>query len=50
MSEQKKPECPACGHDDYEGDLIECPHCGGMKCSFCDMGDDVECVVCDGED
>lgn len=43
----KKPECPACGNDEYEGELRECPRCGSQKCSFCDMGDDVECPACE---
>lgn len=44
-----KPECPACGYSDYEGELRQCPHCEGLKCSQCDMGDDVGCAVCDNE-
>lgn len=47
-------ECPSCGsssedrakREDYQG-LHKCPHCGGKKCSMCDMGDDVECLSCD---
>lgn len=23
----KKFECPSCGRNDYEGDLMICPHC-----------------------
>lgn len=45
----KKPECNACGADDYEGELRECPRCGSTKCSICDMGDDVECAACDDD-
>ena len=45
-----KPECPACGYSDNEGDLRQCPHCEGMKCSQCDMDNDVGCAVCDSED
>lgn len=45
-----KTACPACGSTDFEGALIECPHCEGFKCSFCDMGDDVSCVGCDNEE
>jgi hypothetical protein len=41
-----KPECNACGSDDYEGELRECPWCHGTKCEQCDMGDDVECGMC----
>lgn len=50
IAEFQKPECPACGRDDYEGELMECHHCGGQKCSWCDMGTNVGCVVCDNED
>lgn len=45
-----KPECPACGNTSYEGALLQCPHCDGLKCSCCDMGDDVGCPACDNED
>lgn len=45
-----KPECPACGYSDYEGELRQCPHCEGLKCSCCDMGNDVGCAVCDTEE
>lgn len=45
-----KPECPACGYTDYEGELRQCPHCEGQKCSCCDMGDDVGCPACDNEE
>lgn len=47
---QNKPECNACGANDYDGELRECPHCGSTKCSRCDMGDDVECPACPEED
>lgn len=51
-------ECPGCGAT--EGDrlrnkpdapqgLEECPGCGAMKCCMCDMGDDVQCISCEGE-
>lgn len=45
------PECPACGAtgDMYEGDLMECPHCGEKKCSMCDMGNDTSCLRCEGQ-
>lgn len=45
-----KPECPACGRNDYDGELIGCSWCGGLKCSHCDMGDSTGCVVCDSEE
>lgn len=46
----KKPECSGCGADDYDGDLRFCPYCESEKCSRCDMGDDVACVTCEGEE
>ncbi len=42
-------ECPACGFETPEY-ISECPHCGGPKCSACDMGDDTSCVACEGEE
>ncbi|POZ50670.1 hypothetical protein [Methylovulum psychrotolerans] len=45
-----KERCPGCDADDYNGELRRCPHCGEKKCSFCDMGDDVECGLCDDFD
>ena len=48
--DENMPQCPACGSLDYLGELRECPHCGGMKCDQCDMGDDVGCVVCDNNE
>lgn len=49
LDRQAQPECNACGADDYEGELRECPHCGSTKCDICDMGDDVECARCESE-
>jgi len=49
-------ECPTCGampHDRINGhyqELRECPHCDALKCCVCDMGDDVSCVNCEGEE
>ncbi len=52
-------ECPSCGATPADRKankpnapqgLSECPHCGSLKCSMCDMGDDVECVSCDEVD
>ena len=55
-------ECPGCGSmfDDLQAyahrnmgadvELIECPHCGSMKCCLCDMGGDAECPSCHQED
>ncbi len=52
-------ECPGCGATAAERQrnkpgapqgLSECPHCGTEKCCMCDMGDDVECISCDGSD
>lgn len=40
-------EFPGEDHTPY---LKNCPHCGAIKCSMCDMGDDVRCITCDGED
>lgn len=45
-----KPECPACGHDDYKDAPTKCPHCGNLKCEFCDAGDDVPCLLCNADD
>lgn len=45
--DRTKVSCPACGATDYEGDLMECPHCGAGKCSRCDMGDDASCINCE---
>lgn len=54
-------ECPGCGStladrttyaagaDDVPLGFRDCPHCGTAKCCMCDMGDDVECVSCDGD-
>ena len=42
--------CTTCGAADFEGELRECPHCGDVKCSKCDMGDDVECASCASQD
>lgn len=39
-------ECPSCGRENPE-QVKECPHCGSLKCSTCDMGDDVECPSCE---
>lgn len=47
---EKKPECPACGARDYEGELRECPWCSSLKCSHCDMGDDTSCIACEGDE
>lgn len=30
--------------------LLSCPHCGSTKCCMCDMGDDVRCMNCEGQD
>lgn len=46
----KQPECPACGSDTYEGDLMDCPFCDEQKCEDCDMGDDVRCAGCENEE
>lgn len=46
----EKPACPSCGNTEYEGELTPCPFCDSEKCSRCDMGDDVACVMCEGED
>jgi hypothetical protein len=48
--EGQRPECNGCGSNDYDGELRECPWCQSSKCSRCDMGDDVSCVACDGDD
>ena len=45
-----KEECNGCGADDYEGALKECPFCLETKCEYCDMGDDVFCISCEGEE
>jgi hypothetical protein len=37
--------CAACGESTSE--IRKCPYCGGEKCDACDMGDDVECMLCD---
>lgn len=42
--------CASCGSDHYEGPTTTCPHCGRVKCSTCDMGDDLPCAVCDGDE
>jgi len=26
-----------------------CPHCDGIKCIMCDMGNDCSCINCEGE-
>lgn len=31
-------------------DLANCPHCGALKCCMCDMGDDTDCISCEGDD
>ena len=46
----QKPAFPSCGNTEYEGELIPCPFCESEKCSRCDMGDDVSCVMCEGDD
>lgn len=46
----EKPACQSCGNTEYEGELTSCPYCDSDKCSRCDMGDDVACVMCEGED
>lgn len=45
----KPKECEGCGNEapDY---IKQCPHCGGEKCSVCDMGDDTSCINCEGQD
>ena len=43
-----KQACPTCGNVAPEY-LNECPHCGGLKCNHCDMGDDTACMNCEGE-
>lgn len=57
-------ECPVCGstladresrrakwpEDDIPVNLTKCQFCGSMKCCMCDMGDDVECGNCIGDD
>ena len=57
-----KYRCPQCGSSEADrsayakGDtsiplnLSHCPHCGSLKCCMCDMGDDVGCINCEGED
>lgn len=37
-------EFPGEDHTPY---LKNCPRCGAIKCSMCDMGDDVNCITCD---
>jgi hypothetical protein len=55
-------ECPGCGssHEDrlkrsqqhpedgIPTGLSDCPHCGAKKCCMCDMGDDTDCISCEG--
>ncbi len=42
-------ECDGCGNPEPEY-LKNCPRCGGVKCDACDMGDDVECPTCIGDE
>lgn len=49
-------DCPACGsskevvvNPDEWKITRECPFCGSLKCSSCDMGNDVECPACELE-
>jgi hypothetical protein len=56
---ETKDECPGCGATgsdrlsnkpkDPQG-LATCPNCGAEKCCMCDMGDDVECISCEGNE
>jgi hypothetical protein len=43
----EKPVCDGCGADDYEGELLTCPYCESPKCSHCDDGNDVPCLICE---
>lgn len=59
-------DCPGCGatYEDREryeaenevdetsfgAELAPCPHCGGMKCAMCNMGDDTLCLQCEGDE
>jgi len=43
----EKPVCDGCGADDYEGELLTCPYCESPKCSHCDGGNDVPCLICE---
>ena len=42
-------ECNGCGNPEPER-LKVCPRCENEKCSTCDMGDDVECPSCIGDE
>jgi len=42
----EQEECGGCGNAD-PGTTSECSYCGGQKCDSCDMGDDVECPLCE---
>lgn len=42
--------CLGCGAGANEGRFTACPHCGAEKCPTCDMGDDVECPNCEGDE
>ena len=50
------PGCDSTAHDrersgatDDEVWLRPCPFCDQQKCYICDMGDDVRCASCSGE-
>lgn len=49
-------DCPGCGCKQKtnrrkdDNTLRECQRCGALKCECCDMGDDVECISCEGAD
>lgn len=38
------------GEGTISTELIDCPHCYAKKCCMCDMGDDVECQLCGGDE
>lgn len=51
----KPTKCPTCGADpsaNGKGWALtnHCPWCDAQKCTACDMGDDVRCVSCEGEE
>lgn len=36
--------------EEYKPYLAQCPHCYATKCNMCDMGDDTNCISCDGQE
>jgi hypothetical protein len=49
LAQFKAEACQGCGNIEPER-LSECPQCGGQKCDDCDIGDDVECPNCTGDE